>query len=392
MTRFVGLLLIISVFATPACTCGHQGLTGVHSRCEEDPTQCGGMQAPPPCGVFGSVKGRVCATDQMTWVNGAAVTLGATDCNDQPITLSATTAADGSFTLGQIPPGTWTLHASLGAFTQDIPVTVTANQTFQVPDNQLCVQQKAVKIAVVTGSGDKIESLLDTLQLQYTLIAGDGTNWAAHADPFFADLTQMKQYDLIFIDCAAAHSSSGSIDFGSNAATIESNLNAYIKGGGSLYASDWALLFPLYAAPGSFSFVTASPQALIDPMPTTDLVGYAPQLLNANLVDPGLQAFLGKSGVSINFPKQTGAVSTHWGMMTAVPGAQVLVQADNVATCGNSSCSSMGQVHNTVPLAVRVKLTPEGQHGGSVVYTSFHNIAQSGPDVAQILKYLVLNL
>jgi hypothetical protein len=29
---------------------------------------------------------------------------------------------------------------------------------------------------------------------------------------------------------------------------------------------------------------------------------------------------------------------------------------------------------------------------GSVVYTSFHNVAQTGTDVAQVLKYLVLNL
>ena len=30
--------------------------------------------------------------------------------------------------------------------------------------------------------------------------------------------------------------------------------------------------------------------------------------------------------------------------------------------------------------------------GGNVVYTSFHNIAQTGDDVAQILKFIVLHL
>jgi hypothetical protein len=29
---------------------------------------------------------------------------------------------------------------------------------------------------------------------------------------------------------------------------------------------------------------------------------------------------------------------------------------------------------------------------GSVVYSSFHNIAQSGADVAQLLKYVLLSL
>ena len=45
-----------------------------------------------------------------------------------------------------------------------------------------------------------------------------------------------------------------------------------------------------------------------------------------------------------------------------------------------------------LPFAVRYKVTPQKDHGGWVVYTSFHNTAQTGDDVANILKFLILHL
>ena len=102
-------------------------------------------------------------------------------------------------------------------------------------------------------------------------------------------------------------------------------------------------------------------------------------------------AFLGKSTVNIAFPRQSGANSLHWGLMSGTSG-EVLVTADGVVTCGDATCGTAGAMRSNVPLAVRVRAGAAGQRGGNVVYTSFHNVAQSGPDVAQVLKYLVLNL
>jgi len=402
-------LSVLSALLFQACNCGHQGLLNVHDVCHDDPSRCksGNFDAPPPANPvatnlgsvqppctteYGEVQGKVCATDQMTWLNGAAVTIDAVDCSGNPASLSTTTGNDGSFHFANVPAGQWTVHATLGAFSQDLPVTVTAGQVFQIPDNQLCVAQRTVKIAVISGMGDKIEDLLTSLNLTYTLIGGDSATWNTQAEPFLSDLTQMKKYDLIFIDCAAARGTNSTIDFGTNAATIESNLNAYVRGGGSLYASDWALLFALYAAPGGFSFQTQNPGAIINPLNTKELMGYAPQTVTAQIVDPGLQAFLMKSSVSISFPKQTGAVSLHWGLMNAVPGATILAEANGVQTCADTTCSSAGSTINQIPLAMKVKLTPASERGGSVLYTSFHNIGQSGGDVAQILKWMVLTL
>jgi len=411
MTRLS--LLVPAVLFASGCNCGSSRLTNSRDVCELTPELCdAGITLPPPedsgviepvvdsgvpdagqpCTDLGAVSGRVCAPDQMTWVNGATVSVDATDCHGQSVHLETTSAADGAFSLRDVPPGNWSVHASLGAFTQDTPVTVRTNATTAIPDNQLCVAQRTVRIAVVTGSGDKIEDLLGSLNLQYTLIGGDSSTWTTQAEPFLSNLTQMKQYDLIFIDCAAAKSSGTTIDLGASAATIESNLAAYVRQGGSVYSSDWGLLFTLAASPTAVSYATQGGAAISNPLDARVLMGYAPQTVTATVRDAALAQFLGKSSLSIAFPKQVGANSLHWGLMSATQNAQVLVSAPSVITCPNTTCSSPGSTRANVPLAVRVRMLPAGQRGGNVVYTSFHNVAQTGTDVAQVLKYLVLNL
>lgn len=399
--------LVVVGLVAPGCNCGRSKLAET-ADCANDPSLCpvdggtvdvpaasdGGstVEIPGTCDT-GAVTGRVCAPDQQTRVNGAAVSVDATDCNGNPVHVQTTSAADGSFELDGVPTGQVTVHAALGAFQQDTAVSVSANQTTAIPDNQLCVAQKTVRIAVVTGPGDQIENLLQTLQLQFTTYAADSASYASSAKPFLLNLQQMEQYDLIFIDCGAAHTN-GQDDFGSSASQIEQNLAAYVANGGSLYASDWALLFALYAHPGSLDFLTRTGSAVTDPLYTHDLMGYAPQTVSATIADPQLAQFLGKGQVSVNFPKQTGVSSLHWGLMQSVdPAAHVLVSAPSVQVCdGTTQCSSSGGSATNVPLAVELKVTAAGTRGGNIVYTSFHNIAQSGNDVAQILKYLVLHL
>ena len=393
VTCVVALLLSVS-----GCDCAGTNLQHVPTFCEANPTAC--IDAGPPpvidagvplCTNQGSITGRVCAPDLATWLNGATVALDGTDCNGQPTHVETTSAADGTFTLPGAPPGDWRIKATLGAFSQETPVTVRAGASTAIPDNQLCVAQKTVRIAVVTGSGDKIEDLLTSLRLQFTLFRGDSSMWTTEAEPFLADLNALKQYDLVFIDCAAAKSSGNTIDLGPNAARIQANLRAYVQQGGSVYGSDWALLFSIAAAPTTINFATSGGAAINSPFDATVLKGYAPQTVTARVDDSGLAQFLGKSTLSITFPRQAGANSLHWGLMASTSG-QVLVSAASVVTCPDPACGSAGPNRTNVPLAVRVRAGMPGQRGGNVVYTSFHNVAQSGNDVAQVLKYLVLNL
>ena len=387
--------LVTLLFSVAGCDCLGDKLQHVPTFCEANPTACidagvedAGVVA---CTNQGSVTGRVCAPDLATWLNGAAVTLDGTDCNGQPTHVETTSAADGTFTLTGAPPGDWTIRATLGAFSQETPVNVRAGASTAIPDNQLCVAQKTVRIAVVTGAGDKIEDLLTSLRLQFTLFRGDSSTWTTEAEPFLADLNALKQYDLVFIDCAAAKSSGTTIDLGPNAARIQSNLRAYVQQGGSVYGSDWALLFSLAASPSGLNFATTGGAVIASPFNASVLKGYAPQTVTAHVDDSGLAQFLGKTTLAITFPRQAGANSLHWGLMASTTG-QVLVSAATVVTCPDSACAAAGPNRSNVPLAVRVRAGMPGQRGGNVVYTSFHNVAQSGTDVAQVLKYLVLNL
>lgn len=402
------LLLLSALFTVLAagCNCGLEKLRDTATVCERDPSLCdpppdageivdaGKPDAGrPPCTDFGSVTGRVCAPDQQTWVNGASVTVDALDCHGDPVHVSTVSGDDGTFTLDGIPNGSWVVKAESGSFTQELPVNITPGQTTEIPVNQLCVAQRQVKIAVITGIGDQIEQLLTSLNLTYDLYGGDYTRYATEAEPFLADLNKMKQYDLIFINCAAAKDFND-IDFGSRATTIQNNLKTYVAQGGSIYASDWALLFAVYAKPGQLDFLTSTGANVSSPLNTQHLMGYAPQQVTASVTDTNLAAFLGKTQIAINFPKQSGAMSLHWGLLQTVgSGVKVLVQAPSVQVCdGSASCSGVGGSATNVPLAMQLKVTPADQHGGQIIYTSFHNIAQSGNDVAQTLKYLILHL
>jgi hypothetical protein len=397
MSRPVALFSSVLCLLWSGCMCDGTRVDHVQDPCVLYPQTCVNPDHDAgfienTCANQGSVTGRVCATDQQTWVNGATVSIVATDCNGAAVTLTSTSAADGTFTLPNVPPGDWVVHAALGSFTQDTAVTVRANAATAIPDNQLCVSQHTVQIAVITGSGDKIENLLDTLQLHYTRYGGDSSTWTTQAEPFLSDLAAMQKYDLILVDCAAAKASGNIINFGSANALITSNLHQYVMQGGSVYSSDWALLFTLSAAPSNFQYATQSGTPPAHPLDTAQLMGYAPQTVTATVTDPGLAQFLNKGSMTIAFPKASGANSLHWGLMAAAPGAEVLVSADSAVTCSTSACTATGATMHSVPLAVRARLLPAGSKGGNVVYTSFHNVDQTGSDVAQVLKYLVLNL
>jgi hypothetical protein len=325
-------------------------------------------------------------------VNGAEVVIEATDCDGSDFPVKAVTDENGYFTLNDVPVGAWNVRAELGQFTQDIQVTVTADTTNTLKEDELCVAQKDVKIAVITGMGDKIEDLLDSLSLTYTTYSGKD-QWSAQGEPFLRDLAAMKQFDIIFVNCGAARNTQGgsNINLGNKAAQIQANLRDYVQAGGSLYASDWSLLFAYSVDSTKIEFATRTGAAIANGIKTNEFMGYAPQNVTTQITEPALSAFLGKSSVNINFPQSS---STHWGLMENIAtDVGVLVNAPSVKLCGasNSNCDA-GLSATNIPFAVRYKLTPPGERGGWVTYTSFHNQAQTGDDVANILKFLILHL
>jgi hypothetical protein len=345
-----------------------------------------------PCG-FGSIHAQICAPDGKTLLNGARVTVDTDDCEGAPLHRETVSLADGSFTLTGVPAGLVTVTARLGDFTRTLAAQVTADQVTTLLPQSFCLEQQGLKIAVVTGNGDKIERLLTDLHLRFTTFDGTAGQWANQAGPFLADLARLKTFDLVFIDCDAASIGGYRIDPGADGTQIAENLHAFVQSGGSLYGSDWAALLVGLGVPGALQLAVDVSGPVTFPFDAHHLGGFAPQTVTATIADEGLRTFVGKSEIPVRFPKQTNAVSVHWGLLDRAIGATVLASADAVKTCTDSACDTAAPTsRNAVPLAVKVKVTGPESHGGWVVYTSFHNIAQPGDDVAQMLKYLVLNL
>lgn len=375
------ITLAALLLALGGCNCGVSPLRGVD-----------------PC-ALGSVTGRACAPDQRTWIGGADVSFSGLDCRGMSMELHATTDHDGNFQLDGLPVGSRTLEVKSGSFVARYDVTVAPDKVTAVPDDKLCFARDATHIAVVTGKGDHIETLLASMGLTVELTV-DGTNagWTSVAKPFLLNRAQMSRYDVLFIDCAAAENK-GSVTLGSPADTtaIVENLRAFVAGGGSVYASDWAFLFLALAWPDQVQVLDPN-GAMRSPFPTHELMGWAPQTINARVSDAGLEAALQKDTVTVAFPNEPGAQSRHWGLLEDAGGGAVALLEGNAQTCQGTSrdpmlCSVAGPPAVNVPLAIT--FTPPSEvHGkqGRVTFTSFHNIAQPTGDVEAILRYLVFHL
>jgi hypothetical protein len=373
--------VILAVLAAATVACGGDQLMHIKT-CDEDPTQAS-CQPPPDC-TPGTVTGRVCAPDAKTFVAGAEV-FSTGECGGQPFSAHAVADADGRFTL-TLPEGERTLLAVSGSFQRSYKTTIAKAATTALPDDTLCFGSKAAKLAVITGLGDKIETLLTTLGLEFDLYNGKDAAFSAAGGGkgLLTDPDKLAQYDVVFIDCGAGRNN-GKLDLGSDSQKIGANLKAFVENGGSLYASDWAFLY-VHLAFSEVRWRTKSGTVAL-PFDTTELMGYAPQTIDATVLDQPLASYLRKDAVTVAFPPNN---SVHWGLIDSVSGtASVLIKGDAKLCDGSKTCAGSRGVARGAPLAVLLDRTI-GQPGGAVIYTSFHN--KDTPDSAEILKYLIFKL
>lgn len=377
--------LATMTLAVPACSCDDVTLISRNTTGFPPEVDAGVPHQRVECGV-GSVTGRVCAPDIHTWVPGADVTLEGLDCNDQAQHFALNADIEGRFRFDQVPAGAYQLLAVSGAFQVRHDVTVTSGQVTAIPDDQMCFAQNAARVAVLPGAGDKIEDLLTSLNIDHTVISGDPID-------FLKDTAQLANYDIVFIDCAAGVSRN-TLDLGTDTPAVVTALRGFVEGGKSVYASDWAFLFLKLAFPSDLNFDTQDGRAPSSPFDVHNLMGYAPQTVTgARVVDPALRAFLGKDTINVDYPRQSGVSSLHWGLMSRLVGrGRSLVSGTAVSCSAADRNCARGSTRNDLPLAVAVKVATTGQRGGNVIYTSFHNIAQQGDDVANVLKFVVFNL
>lgn len=347
-----------------------------------------GTEPADECG-FGSIVGKACAPSGEI-LGGATVHIRGVDCEGQAFEMSVQTDRHGEYQFDNVPAGVHDLTISIGSFSGDHLVRVTDGQTtdLTLAVEKICLDASNVRIAVIQGAYDRVEQLLGNLGLTYDIKGHDDGGALLFPNPreareFLSDLRAMQQYDIIFINCGLLWNNLGS---GARPAIVN-NLRAYVNGGGSLYASDWAHHFVESTFPEMVDFYGN------DANTSEALNGFAPQTIPASVVSTDLEARLGRTQTSIEFPHNPARniLNNNWAVAEgAGSGALVHLQGD-VKLCANrSSCNSAGATVPNAPLLVSY-VTPGG---GTVFFTSFHNESQDGisHDMEEILKFLIFQL
>jgi hypothetical protein len=352
--------------------------------------------APPPgeC-VPGGVEGLVCAPDGSPVV-GATVSVDTTDCNGAAKHVEVQTDAQGRYRLDGLAPGAANVAVQAGQFRQVLPVNVVAGQVVPArPDGpEACLSTDAARIAVTTGEYDRIEGIIGQLGFQADVYCGD-SDGTYGARALFGDWNRLSTYDIVFVNCGLG------VRFdGPEGAAMIANLQRFVAQGGSMYVSDLAAHVIAAAWPNQIGFAAETggepefdaccscadcggqcgerPEAARGDgcMGTTQsdfecindvtMMGFGlPGDIQGNVRDPGLQQALGRNTLTIDYD------SPDWIAIDRVaPGVEVLVEGEGM------------------PLMAR--FGPAG--GGRVTYTTFHNEAQVGADVAAILRALVFHL
>ena len=155
---------------------------------------------------------------------------------------------------------------------------------------------------------------------------------------------------------------------------VASALEAYVKAGGSIYASDWSHDFVEAAFPNAIDWFGDDR----DVMATRagEMGSYTADVLNE-----GMQQLLGSTKADLYYDLSA------WGVAEGVgSNSEILIQGD-VLVYDWSNWNDPYQELKASPLAVR--LNP-GQ--GTVIYTSFHNEPQTTVDMDLLLRDFILSL
>jgi hypothetical protein len=248
---------------------------------------------------------------------------------------STLTNPQGQYTLQNVPSGSQQLVATRGNFMVEFTVQVQPNQTVVAAPAKLA---PVGKLAFVRGSFDSIEDfVMNSLGNPMDELTAQQLGTPA----------TLAQYRMIFLNCGLDDQPAA------DPSTIQALL-AWVRAGGTLYASDWAI-----------SYVSAMlPQDIIEIEEAPD------QLVNSTITDTDLQQFTGQTTAQIQYD---------------LPGWYGLRQISNRprVLLRGSYATYTGQVQNR-PLAIVIE---EGQ--GRIIYTSFHNEAGVTSDQLQVLRYYV---
>lgn len=345
----------------------------------------------------GRVRGTVCAPNEQAIV-GARVSAATTDCDGREVTVTTESRAGGRFQLTGLAPGPTQVTIHAGQFVARAQVVVIADTVVPINgDNEkLCFGADQTRLAVLAGEYDRIQEVLDGLELSYTLFCGDASD-DLPARRLLTDREALAAFEVLFINCGSGidlRSTNGEID------EMVENLRWFVAQGGSVYASDLAADFVERGWPGRVGFVmnTARPSA----EPACCVCGdCAPQCIAAGLGDnrcgtpaetpPACRGHAGVSGGGGSGVVVGATIAADY--LRQALGADTLDVVFNLGgwvPIGPVADEVQVLVHDDgAPLMVQFEPDPGG---GRVAFTSFHNHAQVTRAMRRILEALVFRL
>ena len=328
-----------------------------------------------PCG-YGSVTGMTCAVGTNVGLPYAHVWIETTDCAGNPIKIEDYSDYQGYYVLDNVPCGTQTIHMEKGNFKHTFSRWIDKCVTTDVTSKDGCFPGQPARIAVVTGKWDVIEKTLIKLRFQHKQFDGlmDGPDAAmpqggllltgreANTNTGVKNLTLIDDFDMVFIDCG----DSPDYIMQKDGNKVMETLRAFVAKGGSVYASDYASVYVTQTWPSSTSGLTF-------PRDFPGTAGTTPRQVTADLPDPELAAYMQKPNAIVEY--RLGPLTSIVG--TPPAGTKVHVRGPNSS-------------HANQMEPFMISWEPDGEAGGRVIITNFHNEEQlSTGDMAWVLQYVV---
>ena len=248
-------------------------------------------------------------------------------------------------------------------------------------------------LAVTPEGYDNIGEVLDNLGFSSTEISEADLN----------NLSDLSKYDSVYINCSATIDSVSS--------TTASAIADYVKGGGIIYASDYANSVIEAAFPDKINFYRPDSSAGT----TSSVLAQQARVGNsgkvtAKVTDSGLASVLGKKEIEVNY--NLGA----WAVIDSVAnGVKVHMRGpvnifDYSASTANleayqdidysdpKSLEELQKLNESISESTQKTLKDKPfiisfTHGaGEVLYTTFHNEAQKTQDMAKVLDWFAVKV
>jgi hypothetical protein len=347
----------------------------------EQSSDCG---IPDPLST-GFVVGNVCAPGTTNEpLEGAAVTARYTGADgvtyvDGPFY----SLADGSFIVDPIGPTPATnvvIRAEKDGFAYSWNVPTVANRVDDLDGIQLTAQGTCEPLVtdtdqrylVVTGQFDRIQDVLERMELDNVTLHDGNPASSVWAEDLFATRDYINTFDAIFINCGV---SEAEIAAGLSPNALN-NIRNYVAQGGALYVSDWAYGVVEQAFPDKLNFYGD------DTRNDTAEVAIGGQYV-ATVIDEGLRERVGAPSFTIDISFQLGTV-----IQEVAPDVTIYLETD-MQYRREVGGDVIADIIRDTPVTVGFK------HGvGTVIYTSFHQEEDEeldGPE-DEMLRYLVFEL